>query len=96
MIICWGTVSAFEWKFNDGGNYKRVKENTNPAMNGQIYQSQFAQWAREDDRGWFLTMQNGGRVVVADSPELDFNEGFYLSCRFMVDLSKITKSQFEK
>ncbi len=94
FIMILGAVSAFEWKFNDGGNYKRVKENTNPAMNGQIYQSEFSQWAREDDRGWFLTMQNGGRVVVADTPELAFNDGFYLSCRFMVDLSKINKSQF--
>lgn len=94
LIMCWGTIFAFEWKFNDGGNYKRVKENSNPALNGQIYQREFSQWAREDDRGWFLTMQNGGRVVVPNTSELEFNDGFYLSCRFMVDLSKITKSQF--
>jgi len=57
-------ANAAQWDFKDGDNSKTIKEKNDPALNGKINDPALCNWAREDDRGWFMTYKNGGSVIV--------------------------------
>ena len=87
-------ASAAHWDFKDGDNSKIVREKDNSALNGKINNPALCSWAREDDRGWFLTFKSGGSVIVPHADSLNLENGFTARIHFSYDISGIGRTNF--
>lgn len=86
-------ASAHHWKLKDGENSRVIADSLN-RLDGTIAAPERVQWAREDDRDWFLSFTDGGHAVIPDDRSLDYPEGFIATVRFSCDLEAIGKSGF--
>ncbi len=84
--------NAAQWDFKDGDNSSIIREKTNPALNGRINDLSLCNWAREDDRDWFMTFKEGGSVIIPHSDSLNFDKGFTAHIHFSCDMSNIGRN----
>lgn len=84
--------TTHHWQFKDGEGSIIIKDSAGN-LPGKIITPEKASWAREDDRDWFLTMQNG-TVEIPHDDELDFPDGFIVMVKFSCDLDMIGKNLF--
>ena len=82
------------WAIKDGTGSATVKDSGSSKLDGTIVNPHRCTWAREDDRGFFLTFDRGGYVKVPHSDKLNFKKGFVAEVFFSCDLAKIGKTNF--
>ena len=85
-LLSGGTVlagTAHHWPLKEGEGHRIVKD-TVGGLDGKLVGK--VDWAREDDRGWFLTF-DGGTVEVKPSAELNYPEGLIAEIHFSPNLA---------
>ena len=80
------SASALEWKCKDGTGTRILKDSDN-GVSLYIRTPDKVDWAREDDRGFFLSY-NGGIVSRQMDSRFHFPDGMIINIRFSVDPSK--------
>ena len=80
------SASALEWKCKDGTGTQILKDSDN-GLSLYIRTPDKVDWAREDDRGFFLSY-NGGIVSRQMDSRFHFPDGMIIKIRFSVDPSK--------
>ena len=90
-VLCLSALAnayAMDWQCKDGTGNKVVKDHDNTTkMHLFIRTPDKVDWAREDDRGYFLSY-NGGIVSRPMTPKMNFPDGMEINIRFSVDLKK--------
>ncbi len=81
------------WRLKDGENARAFADSIGQ-LHGTIATPDLVKWAREDDRDWFLTFENGGQAVIPGDPLQDYADGFIVAIRFSCDLEAIGKNNF--
>ena len=80
------------WKFKDGTGSARVIDSTQNGINGDIVNPGNCEWAREDDRGFFLAFSPKGSVQIPHNYKLDFAKGFIAEIHFSCKTESIDGS----
>ena len=88
-----GAEAAHHWKIKDGENSIIVADSLGK-LDGKITTPDLVKWAREDDRDWFLSFSNGGKVVMPNDKSLEYQNGFIASVKFSCDMEAIGRSNF--
>jgi len=82
------------WKCKDGTGSTVVRDSGSFKLDAVIDPSGRCSWAREDDRGFFLTFKNGGYASVPHDKKLSLVNGFVLEVFFSCDLEAIGSTGF--
>ncbi|MCX6983158.1 MAG: hypothetical protein NT118_00215 [Lentisphaerae bacterium] len=77
------------WKFKDGTGSANVIDSSPNGLSGTILNPNNCEWARADDRGFFLTISPNGAVKIPHSPMLNFDKGFIAEIYFSCNLDPI-------
>ena len=77
------------WKCKDGTGSSVVSDSGSSRRDGVIDGSGKCVWAREDDRGFFLTFRNGGSVLIPKTEDVEFPKGFDMEIFFSCDFDAI-------
>ena len=80
-------VSGAEWKCKDGTGSRLVKDSGPNGLDLTIRTPDKVDWAREDDRGFFLSF-GGGTVSRPMDPRLHFPDGQVIRIHFSADMKK--------
>ena len=79
------SVQALDWQCKDGTGNRVVKDLDATKLHLFIRTPDKVDWAREDDRGFFLSY-NGGVVSRPMTPKMNFPDGMEINIRFSVKL----------
>ena len=82
-------VSGAEWKCKDGTGSRLVKDSGPDGLDLTIRTPDKVDWAREDDRGFFLSF-DGGTVSRPMDPRLHFPDGQVIRIHFSANTKKAT------
>lgn len=85
---------AAHWKIKDGTGSSIVKDSSANGLDGSIINPANCEWAREDDRGFFLTFSPKGSVQIPHNDKLNFAKGFIAEIHFSCNLEAIGKVDF--
>ena len=88
-----GASSVGYWEFDEGGDTRIAKDGSGKGNDGTITGTSW-QWAREDDRGFFLHLDGelGSFVKVNNSETLNLKKKFVVMIQFSCDLSTIDEN----
>jgi len=95
MLVSAGIMAqtVANWKFKDGTGSDSVTDSSPNSFSGSILNPGNCEWARADDRGFFLTISTNGAVKIPHNAKLNFTKGFiaeiYFSCNFDLIDSKV-------
>lgn len=83
------------WEFKEGAG-DVIKDSSPNGNNGKIMSAEACQWSREDDRGFFLVIDNksnsdSAHVRVEDNPSIKFSKEFSIIAYFSCDLNACDK-----
>ena len=78
---------AMQWDCKDGSGSSIVKDSSPNRIDLTILQPDKVNWAREDDRGFFLQF-DGGVVSCLANEKMSFPDGMTIDIRFSVDKQK--------
>jgi hypothetical protein len=88
-----GEFVIHDYRCNDGRGFATVKDYGNLSINGKITDPDATVWAREDDRGWFLHLQNGGWQLPHRAEHAGLT-GLKIESRFSCNFDKISDKNF--
>ncbi len=94
LCLCMALCADSYWKCKDGTGSSIVCDSGSSRRNGVIDDSGKCVWAREDDRGFFLTFRNGGSVIIPGTDSLEFPKGFDAEFFFSCDFDAIGPTAF--
>ena len=92
MMLAGASIMAqtvANWKFKDGTGSASVIDSSPNGLSGTILNPNNCEWARADDRGFFLTISPNGAVKIPHSPMLNFGKGFIAEIYFSCNLDPI-------
>ena len=81
------SIHALDWQCKDGTGNRVIKDHDATKLHLFIRTPDKVDWAREDDRGYFLSY-NGGTVSRPMTPKMNFPDGMEINIRFSVELQK--------
>ncbi len=88
-----GEFVIHDYRCNDGRGFATVKDYGNLSINGKITDPDATVWAREDDRGWFLHLQNGGWQLPHRAEHAGLT-GLKIESCFSCNFDKISDKNF--
>ncbi|MBQ7650023.1 MAG: hypothetical protein IJS15_03640, partial [Victivallales bacterium] len=94
LSLCMTLCADSHWKCKDGTGSTSVSDSGSSRRHGVIDGSGKCVWAREDDRGFFLTFKNGGSVIIPGTENLEFPKGFDAELFFSCDFDAIGATAF--
>ena len=87
VALCsfYSLAGEHHWLMKDGTGFSALKDECMPRVPLEIMDGEKVSWAREDDRGYFLTFDGG--IVSCPSANLRYDDGMALTVKFAAHLS---------